>query len=724
MVVYNFKRITVVPSGEDFVDLTLSKTQRKTPTVVHPNYQISRIRQFYMRKVKYTQQNFHDRLALILEQFPILDDIHPFYADLMNVLYDKDHYKLALGQLATARRLIDGVGSDYVKLLKYGDSLYRCKQLKRAALGRMCTIVKKQHASLAYLEQVRQHLSRLPSIDPNTRTLLMTGFPNVGKSSFLNKVSRADVDVQPYAFTTKSLFIGHTDYQYLRWQCIDTPGILDHPLDERNTIEMQAITAMAHLRAAILFIIDISEQCGYTIAQQVSLLNSIRPLFSRKPLIVVLNKTDVRKFSDLSADDQGLINAAVEKAGPPDLVRCIHMSNVNDEGVMEVKTTACDLLLQQRVEQKLAGKASGDILSRLHVAQPKPRDTYSRPRVIPDSVQFAREKQLSGQQSHLSTEKEAPGRFPDEDYEDVAPPDEEAVWLHNLNTIKQWKQKYQLENDEWRFDIIPEIIDGKNIADFVDPQIDARLATMDQEEDARMEAWAREKAAYDQEDAATEFSAAQYAAAHDLREDKVLSRELHRRAKGTQNHPTMPRVHRRRENSELDDHLADIGVRESFRDSTLESARGRKRVRELTLQEEAERLRDEQEEEEGQGQGHGGEEGGEASQIGFGGGDDDDVMLDDGGKDGGDRPGKRARLASRTRSLSRERAGRRMRSQSPGFASEEAHALAQEMIQKQDKKRNKRVKEARKGEADRHVFDFMPKHLYSGKRGIGKTDRR
>lgn len=48
--------------------------------------------------------------------------------------------------------------------MKYGDSLYRCKQLKRAALGRMATIVKGQKSSLAYLEEVRQHLSRLPSI--------------------------------------------------------------------------------------------------------------------------------------------------------------------------------------------------------------------------------------------------------------------------------------------------------------------------------------------------------------------------------------------------------------------------------------------------------------------------------------------------------------------------------------------------------------------------------
>ena len=245
---YNFKKITVVPAAKDFVDIVLSKTQRKTPTVIHRHFKISRIRQFYTKKVKFAQQTFHDKLATVVTEFPKLDDIHPFYADLMNVLYDKDHYKLALGQINSAKHLIDNVAKDYVRLMKFGDSLYRCKQLKRAALGRMCTIMKRQNRSLQYLEQVRQHLARLPSIDPNTRTILVCGFPNVGKSSFMNKVTRADVEVQPYAFTTKSLFVGHLDYRYLRWQVVDTPGILDHSLEDRNTIEMQAITALAHLR--------------------------------------------------------------------------------------------------------------------------------------------------------------------------------------------------------------------------------------------------------------------------------------------------------------------------------------------------------------------------------------------------------------------------------------------------------------------------------------------
>lgn len=39
-----------------------------------------------------------------------------------------------------------------------------------------------------------------------------------------------------------------------------------------------------------------------------------------------------------------------------------------------------------------------------------------------------------------------------------------------------------LENEEWKYDIIPEIMDGKNIADFIDPEIQSKLAALEEEE--------------------------------------------------------------------------------------------------------------------------------------------------------------------------------------------------------------------------------------------------
>lgn len=460
---HNFGKIQTVPPLGDFLDIVLSKTQRKTPTVIHKGYAIIRIRNFYMRKVKFTRDTFDEKLGAILQDFPRIEDIHPFYGDLLNVLYDKDHYKLALGQINTARHMIDNVARDYVKLLKYGDSLYRCKQLKRAALGRMATIMKRQKDTLLYLEQVRQHLSRLPSIDPNTRTLLLCGYPNVGKSSFMNKLTRANVDVQPYAFTTKSLFVGHMDYKYLRWQVIDTPGILDHPLEERNTIEMQSITAMAHIRACILFFLDLSESCGYTIAQQVSLFESLRPLFANKPIMIICNKADLMRPNQLSTEDFAILQALLDQG-----IEMAESSCVTDEGVMNVRNVACENLLNQRVEIKMRSQKITDVLNKLHLAAPTIRDDRVRPVFIPEAVLLKRAAEAS------KAESDEPRRLA----RDIEA-ENGGAGVYNVNL----KEKYLLSNPEWRFDVIPEIMDGKNIADFIDPEIEEKLRRLEEEED-------------------------------------------------------------------------------------------------------------------------------------------------------------------------------------------------------------------------------------------------
>ncbi|KAJ0059421.1 hypothetical protein NL108_017616 [Boleophthalmus pectinirostris] len=636
MALYNFKKIMVVPTAKDFIDITLSKTQRKTPTVVHKHYQIHRIRHFYMRKVKFTQQNYHDRLSQILTDFPKLDDIHPFYADLMNVLYDKDHYKLALGQINIAKNLIDNVAKDYVRLMKYGDSLYRCKQLKRAALGRMCTILKRQKSSLEYLEQVRQHLSRLPSIDPNTRTLLLCGYPNVGKSSFINKVTRADVDVQPYAFTTKSLFVGHMDYRYLRWQVVDTPGILDHPLEERNTIEMQAITALAHLRAAVLYVMDLSEQCGHTLSQQVELFNNIRPLFANKPLIVVANKCDVKKISELTEENQKIFSDLVSDGIP-----VIESSTLTEEGVMQVKTEACDRLLAHRVDAKMKTKKVHDVLNRLHLAMPNKRDEKERPPFIPEGA-LQRKKAMEVDQPKRKTERDLELEMGDD---------------YILDLQKYW----DLMNSEEKQDKIPEVWEGHNIADYIDPDIMKKLEDLEREEELR--------------ERAGEYDSDEDSEDEEMQEIRVLAKQIKDKkqlmvleSKEKDKHgPRMPRTATKVERKQLEKEMGSLGLDMDDKDDSHYAQQAR-RSRSLVKK----RKR-------------------EAS----------------------------APPTSRTRTRSQS-ASRPPRDKS-GLRDPKMMKKAKTMMKNSQKGMNRQGK---KGESDRHVFDLKPKHLLAGKRKSGSTDRR
>ena len=59
------------------------------------------------------------------------------------------------------------------------------------------------------------------------------------------------------------------------------------------------------------------------------------------------------------------------------------MSALSEEGVMNVKTEACEQLLAYRVEVKMKSKKVNDIVNRLHVATPIQRDNKPRPPCIP-----------------------------------------------------------------------------------------------------------------------------------------------------------------------------------------------------------------------------------------------------------------------------------------------------------------------------------------------------
>ncbi|KAG9246540.1 nucleolar GTP-binding protein-like protein [Calycina marina] len=646
-----WKDIQPVPTSQEFLDIVLSRTQRRLPTQIRAGFQISRIRNFYTRKVKFTAETFADKFSLILDGFPRLQDIHPFHSALLNTLYDKDHFRIALGQLSTAKHLIEIVSRDYVRLLKYAQSLFQCKQLKRAALGRMATICRRLKDPLLYLDQVRQHLGRLPSIDPNTRTLLICGYPNVGKSSFLKSVTRADVDVQPYAFTTKSLFVGHFDYKYLRFQAIDTPGILDHPLEEMNTIEMQSITAIAHLRSAILYFMDLSEQCGYTVEAQINLYESIKPLFANKLVFIVINKIDVTRPEDLDDERQAKLQSLLK----PGDVELLQLSCTTEEGVQEVKNAACERLIADRVAQKLkagtnsssgaVGGRLGDVLTRIHVA--RPMDGKVLPTFIPEAVkQMRKYDKTDPERRKLARDLEE---------------EEGGAGVYNVDL----KDKYMLENDEWKHDKIPEIYDGKNVYDFIDPDIEQKMLALEEEEE-KLEA----EGFYDSDEELEDAEDVEIRRKAELiREKRQLIRNEAKMKKSLKNRAIIPRTKTRKNLVDMEDHLDQLGL-----DTTSLGTRARSRGRSVV------RSR----------------------------GTTEDVMdVDD--------PAYEAKM--RAKSRARSQSNRR----DDGVTNEVSRTKA-ERAQKLSQRKMNRM--ARQGEADRHVAAAMPKHLFSGKRGMGKTNSR
>ncbi len=305
-----FEKVPTVPTAEELLDKSFRRATRA-----------KRGKQILDRESKQKAEEsmlltaaniLTDNLVNIVRKFPSFDQFDepvekgqmildspkmpPFYFDLAEILVGVEEMKMNLASVQWAGNKIHELARTYVGMMRNADD---AKVVRKQAFGRISSIVDSIDGNLRFLNEARNKLRKLPAID-DSPALVIAGYPNVGKSSFVALVSSAKPEIAPYPFTTKGLAVGHFTRNGIRYQVIDTPGLLDRPLEERNEIELQAISALKHVGKVILYIIDPSETCGYTLEKQMHLLDEIKKEFA-VPILVVANKTDISKTSE-SAD--------------------------------------------------------------------------------------------------------------------------------------------------------------------------------------------------------------------------------------------------------------------------------------------------------------------------------------------------------------------------------------------------------------------------------------
>ena len=312
--------IPTIPTSEELLDKGFSRGKKQADLVrsqkIPKHLKGKRIEE---RRVVTSCQVIKDKLKSILDAVPEIESLHPFYQDYIDITVGVDAMKQALGALNWAYGIITQLEKEYGSKIRKNPS-ERASSIQKEAYGRIASVVNKIKVDLDFLDFSKQSLRNMPTIDFDATTIVIAGFPNVGKSTLLRQITGADPQVANYPFTTKGIQIGHTERHWKHIQIIDTPGLLDRPVLEMNDIEMNAIVALEHLADSILFIFDASETCGFHLDNQYNLLKQIEKIFSEIPVVYLFNKMDLinnKEYLNKYIDDENnsIFISAIEGDG-------------------------------------------------------------------------------------------------------------------------------------------------------------------------------------------------------------------------------------------------------------------------------------------------------------------------------------------------------------------------------------------------------------------------
>ena len=285
-----FTRIPTVLRSQEIIDKSFLRASRITEPY-HPRIE-DKIRKEIMDRVSTIESTTCSHLTKLVKKFPTIELIHPFYRDMIDLMFDIDHYKVSLSKVQWASERITDLSTDVIRRLRSGKKVEDLNRMMREYYGRFSSIMLSIDKDLSFLGSCRDWIRQIPDINPDLPTFLVAGMPNVGKSSLLSALTGTSPKVAPYPFTTQSIFIGYTTIGGKKVQIIDTPGILDRPMAKRNEMELKSILSLKDIRGTVLFLIDPTGHSSYSLEQQEKLYQEIRKSLL-SPIIRVQAKCDL-----------------------------------------------------------------------------------------------------------------------------------------------------------------------------------------------------------------------------------------------------------------------------------------------------------------------------------------------------------------------------------------------------------------------------------------------
>ncbi len=306
----NFQHIHPVESSTELLDIVFRKAREKSSGRKIGGTALQVSRQKESIKLNVINDILISRLENILNEFPKEKELPPFYQALLKLTLDYVWFKKSCGAVYWARQKVKELHREYVSRINHTSEMGKIPAISLQFYGRVSSLLKQIQPELTYLDECRKIFRTYPDVQ-DLPTVCLYGFPNVGKTTLLNQLSGSRAKVAAYAFTTTGINAGYLEInKEMKIQILDVPGTLARP-EKMNAIELQAELVVKELANVVVFVLDASEQGGYSLEIQQDLLKRISEQDGQKQMIVYLSKTDLLKKADIQKYRRQLVGLKV-----------------------------------------------------------------------------------------------------------------------------------------------------------------------------------------------------------------------------------------------------------------------------------------------------------------------------------------------------------------------------------------------------------------------------
>lgn len=284
----NFQKIPPVPETAAILDQAFRKAREKGKSKNLTGNWLQIIRKKEAMKLDIIKDNLNVKLDIILTTFPGLANLPPFYIKLMDYTLDYPKFKKSLGAVNWAKEKINFFHRSYISKIIKEKHRDKIKIFSKQFYGRISSVMRQVHRNIKFLEDCRKIMRSYPDIK-EMFSVCVYGFPNVGKSTLLNKLTGTKAKTAAYSFTTTSINVGYIEIGDKKIQILDVPGTLARA-EKMNNVERQADLVLNEIADIVIYVFDLSEQIAFSLQKQKKLYQNIK---DKKKVLIFLSKQDI-----------------------------------------------------------------------------------------------------------------------------------------------------------------------------------------------------------------------------------------------------------------------------------------------------------------------------------------------------------------------------------------------------------------------------------------------